>query len=129
MCIRDRGRASRDSLNDTARRGEGALPLFIRAARSVLVHHGLLYLIFPASRFAALAEALGACRFGIRKALPVRPGAEDAAVRVLVEAAKDSAHDIRFLPDLVLQEADGRSTPQALAFCPFLDKSAGESEQ
>lgn len=126
---RGEGRASRDSLNDTARRGEGALPLFIRAARSVLVHHGLLYLIFPASRFAALAEALGACRFGIRKALPVRPGAKDAAVRVLVEAAKDSAHDIRFLPDLVLQEADGRSTPQALAFCPFLDKSAGESEQ
>ncbi len=126
---RGEGRASRDSLNDTARRGERALSLFIRAARAALVHHGLLYLIFPASRFTALAEALGSCRFGMRKALLVRPGAEDAAVRVLVEAAKDTVHDIRFLPDLVLQEADGSSTPQALSFCPFLDKSAGAGER
>lgn len=126
---RGEGRASRDSINDTARRGEGVLSLFIRAARAALVHHGLLYLIFPASRFTALAEALGSCRFGMRKALLVRPGAEDAAVRVLVEAAKDTVHDIRFLPDLVLQEADGSSTPQALSFCPFLDKSAGAGER
>ena len=126
---RGEGRASRDSLNDTARRGERALSLFIRAARAALVHHGLLYLIFPASRFTALAEALGSCRFGMRKALLVRPGAEDAAVRVLVEAAKDTVHDIRFLPDLVLQEADGSSTPQALSFCPFLNKSAGAGER
>ncbi len=44
---RGEGRASRDSINDTARRGEGVLSLFIRAARAALVHHGLLYLIFP----------------------------------------------------------------------------------
>jgi len=119
------GRPSGESLNNKARRGSGSLSVFVRAAYTALVHHGLFYLIYPASRFAALADALSSGRFGMRKVLPVHARADRPALRVLVEAVKDSAHDIRFLPGLVLYEEGGRAAAEALSLCPWIQDGAG----
>lgn len=118
------GSPSGESLNNKARRGSGSLAVFVRASYAALVHHGLFYLIYPAARFAALADDLSSGHFGIRKVLPVHARADRPALRVLVEAVKNSAHDISFLPGLTLHEEDGRAAERALELCPWIQDAA-----
>ena len=118
------GRVSDKYLNETARRGSKTLELFFRAARSLLVHHGRLFVIYPASRLSHLVLALAAEGFGLRTLKMVRPLADRVATRVLCEAKRDARADCVVLPDLVLyeQNASGirKATSAAQAFCPWL---------
>ncbi len=120
-----RGRVSAKSLNETARRGSKVLPVFLKAARSLLVHHGRLFVIWPASDLSALVCALAATGFGLRTVCLVRPFAARPATRVLCEAYKGAAAESVLLPDIVLYEGDGTGTrvvtARAHAFCPWLN--------
>lgn len=121
-----RGRRSQRELDDLARRSLDANRAFFAAARAVLVHHGTLYVVFPARRVCELSAVLHATHFGVRAMRYVRPHKDRPASRVLVEAQKEAAHDVVVLPDLVLYAREGRTadervvTPQAHALCPWL---------
>lgn len=118
------GRVSDKSLNETARRGTDTLRLFFSAARRLLVHHGRLFVIYPASRLSHLVISLAEEGYGLRTLKMVRPLANRAATRVLCEAKKDARADSLVLPDLVLYERDTsglqKPTVDAQAFCPWL---------
>ncbi len=117
-----RGHVSEQALNETARRG--SVEHFLKAAREILVHHGSLFLIFPAERTADLFVQLDHCRFGVRTVQYVRPLLLRPARRILVEAKQDARHDTVIVPDLILYEKDASGinvvTKAARDFCPWL---------
>ena len=118
------GLVSARALNEGARRGRDSLEVFFRAARELLVHHGRLFVIYPAKRLSHLVFSLEAGGFGLRTLKMVRPLANREATRVLCEAKKDARADCVVLPDLVLYERDAQGTQKttvaAQAFCPWL---------
>lgn len=119
-----RGHASARPLNEAARRGSNALSLFLAAAKTLLVHHGRLFLIWPARDISACVCALAAAGFGLRTLCCVRPELTRPAVRVLCEAWKGAAAESVLLPDIVLYEEGSTGqrvvTARAQAFCPWL---------
>lgn len=118
------GLASPKALVNCARRSQGAVKDFLRAARKLLVHHGRLFIVFPAARMVPLLEEAGRCGFGVRRLRAVRPFAGSKAGRVLVEAVKDARHETDWAADVVLysRTEEGKSVPtrEAKAFCPWL---------
>lgn len=118
------GLVSDKALNEGARRGHDSLELFFRAARELLVHHGRLFVIYPAQRLSHLVSCLKSGGFGLRTLKVMRPFANLEATRVLCEAKKDAKADCVILPDLVLYERDAQGTQKATdsahAFCPWL---------
>jgi tRNA1(Val) A37 N6-methylase TrmN6 len=64
-----------------------------------------------------LAEVLAALTpaFGAVALLSVHPKPDAPAIRVLVRATRDSRGPLVVLPGLVLNDPDGRPTPQAEA--------------
>jgi tRNA1(Val) A37 N6-methylase TrmN6 len=69
-------------------------------------------MIWRADGLAEVLQAL-APAFGAATVLPVHPGEEQAAVRVLVRATKASRAPLVLLPGLVLNDRSGRPTAQA----------------
>ncbi len=118
------GRASPDPMKNKARRGIDGLRHFCTAACRLLVHHGRLFVIFPASRLVRLIMTLEENGFGIRRLRCVRSFYEEAAGRVLVEAWRSAASVTEIDVDVVLYERSlgGGAVPtaEALALCPWL---------
>ena len=118
------GRLSPHALANRARSSEHGLDAFIKAAQRLLVYHGRLFCIFPASRLVYLTETVKKHGFGIRRLQFVRPYADAVAGRVMAEAMKDAEHETSIEPDLVLYEKkpDGTAEPaqKALSFCPWI---------
>lgn len=85
---------------------------WIRRAAFLLRPAGALHLILPA---ALVPELLGATngRFGAVDLLPVHARSEVPADRVLVRATKGSRGALRFLPPIVMHDADGSYSAQA----------------
>ncbi|MDD4701221.1 MAG: N-6 DNA methylase [Desulfovibrio sp.] len=137
------GRPSLNHMREHAMRGsDGAqgraatLDVFCRAAATLLRHHGRFFCIYDAQALPRLCVALNAARLGVRRILPVHTHRDAPALRVLVEARKNAAHDTALEAPLVLHGAPGAThlhgaptTPncagpswsaEALAFCPWL---------
>lgn len=126
-----RGRASPSSLRERALRGHAALADFCRAAAELLRHHGRFFCIFDARQLPRLCAELGRARLGVRRILPVRARGSEPALRILAEARKDAAHDLRLESPLTLHGQNARRTAgttaraatwsaRALRFCPWL---------
>ncbi len=94
--------------------GEDLLEEWVKAAHRCLNADGVLCLIHRPEEVGSILAALQG-RFGAAELLPVygKPGA--AAVRLLVRARKGRRTAPRILPGLVLTDAAGAPTPEALA--------------
>lgn len=129
------GRPSPQAMRERALRGsrnaagsEKPLDTFCRAAAMLLRHHGYFFCIHDARALPQLCAALATARLGVRRILPVHARAGGPALRVLVEARKNAAHDATLEAALYLHDAPcgGRPlwTGEALRFCPWLHRSA-----
>ena len=108
-----RQRASPDRRRRLAHVGSGStLPVWIKTAARLLRPRGTLTMIWRADGLAEVLQAL-APAFGAATVLPIHPGEEQAAVRVLVRATKASRAPLVLLPGLVLNDRAGRPTAQA----------------
>jgi len=108
-----RQRASPDRRRRLAHVGPvGALAVWIKTAARLLRPRGTLTMIWRADGLAEVLQAL-APAFGAANVLPIHPGEEQAAVRVLVRATKASRAPLVLLPGLVLNDRAGRPTAQA----------------
>ena len=157
------GRPSQSHMRERALRGaqgtQGAqvaenrtqvLTVFCRAAAGLLRHQGYFFCIYDALALPHLSSALDAAGFGLRGLLPVRTYASRPALRVLVLARKNAAHQCAIEAPLTLHvgKASGgkqdtaqtksgqtataqadtaqattvspRWSAQALRFCPWL---------
>jgi tRNA1(Val) A37 N6-methylase TrmN6 len=90
------------------------LSAWVGVASRLLKPNGVLTLIWRADGLAHALDALTR-RFGAIAVLPVHPGPDAAAIRVLVRAVKSSRAPLRLLPGLVLNDAAGRPTAAAEA--------------
>ena len=88
------------------------LSAWTRTAARLLRPRGTLSLIWRADGLGDVLAAL-APAFGAVMVLPVHGKAGEAAIRILVRAAKGSRAPLTLLPALVLNDADGRMTPEA----------------
>jgi tRNA1(Val) A37 N6-methylase TrmN6 len=108
-----RQRASPDRRRRLAHVGPvGALAVWIKTAARLLRPRGTLTMIWRADGLAEVLQAL-APAFGAATVLPIHPGEEQAAVRVLVRATKASGAPLVLLPGLVLNDRAGHPTAQA----------------
>src|SRR5262249_2233064 len=108
-----RQRASPDGRRRLAHAGSGAaLPVWIKTAARLLRPRGTLTMIWRAGGLARVLQALAPV-FGAVAVLPVHPGEEKAAIRVLVRATKASRAPLALLPAFVLNDRSGRPTAQA----------------
>ncbi len=122
------GRASPSAMRERALRDADALDVFCRAAARLLRHHGHFFCIFEARSLPRLCAALEEARLGLRRIIPVRPHRHSPATRLLAEARKDAAPELRLEAPLTLHrqrpDQTARTSPlwttRALAFCPWL---------
>lgn len=92
----------------------GGLDVWIRTCLDLLRAGGRLGLIHRADALPECFEALRN-RFGSIAVRPVHPRAERPAIRVLISAVKGSRGPFALLPPLVLQDADGATSPEVAA--------------
>lgn len=90
------------------------VPRWIEGATRLLAPDGVLTLIWRADGLPLLLQALDHA-FGAITVLPVYPGPERAAIRVLIRAVKGSGAPLSLEPGLLLADAAGRPTDQAEA--------------
>ena len=136
------GRHSPSHMRERALRGtqgkedrKRVLTIFCRAAAGLLRHQGYFFCIYDALALPQLSSALDDAGFGLRGILPVRAHASKPALRVLVLARKNAAHQCAIEAPLTLhtgktstdmtgtaQTTAGspRWSAQALRFCPWL---------
>jgi tRNA1(Val) A37 N6-methylase TrmN6 len=92
----------------------GGLDAWIRTCTDLLRPGGAFGMIHRADALPACLDALRG-RFGAIRVRPVHARAERPAIRLLVTARKGSRAALSLLPPLVLQDGDGRFTPEAEA--------------
>ncbi|GJD96217.1 tRNA1(Val) (adenine(37)-N6)-methyltransferase [Methylobacterium iners] len=92
----------------------GDLDAWLRACLDLLKPGGRLGLIHRADALPACLDGLRG-RFGAITVRPVHARAERAAIRVLITAVKGSRGPFGLLPPLVLQDSEGRPSPEAEA--------------
>jgi tRNA1(Val) A37 N6-methylase TrmN6 len=90
----------------------GTLPAWIKTAARLLRPRGTLTIIWRADGLADVLRALDSA-FGAATVLPIHSRPGDAAIRVLVRAARASRAPLTMLPGLVLNDRAGRPTAQA----------------
>lgn len=94
--------------------GREILNAWCRTASRLLAPKGMVTLVWRADGLADLPPALGSS-FGGIKIFPIYPRAETPAIRILVAAMKGSRTPLSLLPGLILNDAEGRPTPEAEA--------------
>ena len=94
--------------------GAETLGAWIEAAARVLHSAGTLTLIWRADGLARVLAALEGL-FGGALVLPVHGRSGQPAIRVLVSARRGSKAALTLLPGLMLNDADGKPTPEAEA--------------
>jgi len=92
----------------------GLLKRWVASAAFLLKAGGVLTLIWRADELDSVLAALSGA-FGAVTVLPVLPGPDRPAIRVLVRAVKDGEGGPTHLPPLVLNDAEGRSSAEAEA--------------
>lgn len=119
------GRPSQSHMRERALRGtQGAhvaenrtqvLTVFCRAAAGLLRHQGYFFCIYDALVLPHLSSALDASGFGLRGLLPVRTYASRPALRVLVLARKNAAHQCAIEAPLTLHVGKPRGGKKGTA--------------
>ena len=119
------GRPSQSHMRERALRGvQGAqvaknrtqvLTVFCRAAAGLLRHQGYFFCIYDALALPLLSSALDATGFGLRGLLPVRTYASRPALRVLVLARKNAAHQCTIEAPLTLHVGKARGGKKGTA--------------
>ena len=119
------GRPSQSHMRERALRGtQGAhvaenrtqvLTVFCRAAAGLLRHQGYFFCIYDALALPHLSSALDAAGFGLRGLLPVRTHASRPALRVLVLARKNAAHQCAIEAPLTLHVGKPRGGKKGTA--------------
>lgn len=94
-----------------------ALDAFCRAAATLLRHQGRFFCIYDAQALPRLCVALNAVRLGVRRILPVQSHRDEPALRVLVEARKNAAHDTVLETPLLLHDAPDSNVLYSTAPC------------
>jgi len=94
--------------------GHGSPRRWIESAARLLRPKGTLTLIWRADTRQQVLDTLSPA-FGNIAVLPVRPGPDTAAIRVLVRAIKGDAVSLSDLPDLILNDSPGRPSRAAEA--------------
>ena len=92
----------------------GTLTQWLSTAARLLRPSGMVTLIWRADGLDDVLAALNA-GFGTISVLPIHPKPGAAAIRVLVQAAKDKDGPLTLLPGFVLADANGKPTTQAEA--------------
>jgi len=119
-------REDRQSPTSEPAGGGNALFAFCRAAATLLRHQGRFFCIYEARALPRLCITLEAAGLGVRRVLPVRAKRGLPAMRLLVEARKNAAHDVILEAPLTLHAQAAafggkpRWTQAALRFCPWL---------
>lgn len=92
----------------------GSLETWVKTGLDLLDAHGILGMIHRAD---ALPDCLDALRrrFGSITVRPVQSRADQPAIRVLITAVKGGRGPFTLRPPLILQQTDGRFTPEAEA--------------
>lgn len=108
-----RERALRTSTDADSR--TSALDAFCKAAATLLRHQGRFFCIYDAQALPRLCVALNAVRLGVRRILPVQSHRGGPALRVLVEARKNAAHDTVLETPLILHDAPEINAPKTSA--------------
>jgi len=106
----------------------GGLDDFLAAGFFLLKNQGLINLIYPADRLAALFNSLARARLEPKRMMMVHGRAREPARLVLVEARKNGRPELRVEPPLFLHQGEGgqtRLTGRAVEFCPFLACNPG----
>jgi tRNA1Val (adenine37-N6)-methyltransferase len=121
---RGRGRLPASAARRTALFEEpDTLDVFCVAAAEALKDTGRLIIVYPAARLSDVTAALKRAALHLVRMLPLCPRAGSEAALLLLEAAPAGCGPLsppRVDAPLVLHGADGRFTPVALQFCPFL---------
>jgi tRNA1Val (adenine37-N6)-methyltransferase len=121
---RGRGRLPASPARRTALfEGPGTLDVFCSAAAKALKETGRLILVYPAARLPDVTAALDRAALHLVRMLPLCPRVGSKATLLLLEAAPADSMLLsppRIDAPVVLHGADGRFTPAALQFCPFL---------
>jgi tRNA1(Val) A37 N6-methylase TrmN6 len=121
---RGRGRLPASAARRTALFEEpGTLDVFCAAAAEALKETGRLILVYPAARLPDVTAALERAALRLVRMLPLCPRAGSDATLLLLEAAPAGSMPLsppRIETPLILHGTDGRFTPAALKFCPFL---------
>jgi len=91
---------------------EGALLAWVKFLARVTAPKGRLTLIHVPQSLPELLPAIEK-RFGDIVLYPLFPRAGEAAHRIILQARKGNRRGLRFLPGLVLHNADGTYTPEA----------------
>lgn len=103
---------------------EGALAAFCACAARALKPEGRCAFLYDAGREDFLLENLREAGLAPARLLAVRSLPDRAPFRILVEAAKHSQGtapaDLKREGPLTLYDENGKATPQARAFCPFI---------
>lgn len=127
-----KGRPSGKSMREHALRDvcatdghKAALDTFCRAAATLLRHQGRFFCIYDAPALPRLCVALNAAGLGVRRILPVQPRKGEPALRVLVEARKNAAHDTVLEPPLILHDAPDNSGAVGIQGAPKSTGAAG----
>jgi tRNA1(Val) A37 N6-methylase TrmN6 len=108
-----RQRLSPDSRRRLAHVADGSLlSAWSRTAARLIRARGTLTLIWRADGLSEVLAAL-APAFGAIVVLPVHPKPDEAAIRILVRAAKGSRAPLAILPGLTLHDRAGRPTAEA----------------
>ena len=94
-----------------------ALDAFCGAAATLLRHQGRFFCIYDAQALPRLCAALNAVRLGVRRILPVQSHRDEPALRVLVEARKNAAHDTVLETPLILHDAPDSNALYSTAPC------------
>ena len=128
------GRPSARNMREHAVRGDGgadgrtaALDTFFRAAATLLRHQGRFFCIYDAAALPRLCVALNAVNLGVRRIVPVQTRKDKPALRVLVEARKNAAHDTVLEAPLVLHAAPCASDAFTEPCAPVTPDRAGPS--
>lgn len=110
-----RHRASPDARRQKAHLAEDdTVPRWLAAAARVLAPAGVLTLIWRADRLPDLLQELEAA-FGAVAVVPVYPGPDKPAIRILIRAVKGSRGPMSMEPGIVLSDAAGQPSEQAEA--------------
>ena len=102
-----------------------ALNTFCRAAATLLRHQGRFFCIYDAPALPRLCVTLHAAGLGVRRILPVQTRKGEPALRVLVEARKNAAHDTVLETPLILHHAPDSSAAPGTQDATGAPKSSG----
>ncbi len=108
----DRGKVAEGPLGAARSDAGASIGQVCAAAGRALKTGGHLCLCFPAARLQDVTDALGACRFALKRVRPVHSRPDKEAHLLLLDAVKQGGPGVTLLPPLYLRDGEGRPTEE-----------------